>query len=159
MLPLGFILAPGFSFNHLWDNQEENFTDFNYGISLQKKLGKFGAALDYTLASRYRARNFWIEGNNRQNLNLSLELIDPRNYSFLMRFYYNNDLELENISFTGQVNLPFDLNFSSLLLFYNRDNKFQTVEVFIEKTFKKRIKIQGGYSLALKRFFIKFLTI
>jgi len=159
ILPLGFKLVPGFSFNHLWDNQEEDFTDFNYGISFQKEIGDFRGSLDYALASRYRSRNFWIEGNNRQNLNLSLEMNNQRSYSLLLRFYCNNDLELENISFTGQVNLPFDLNFSSFLLYYNQENKFQTLEVFIEKTFKKRIKIQGGYSLALKRFFIKFLTL
>ena len=159
LLPLGFKLVPSFGFNHLWDNQQENFTDFNYGISLQKEIGVFKASADYALASRYRARNFWIEGNNRQNLNFSLELNDPRNYTLLLRFYCNNDLELENISFSGQVNLPLELNFSSFLLYYNREHKFQTLEVFIEKTFKKRIKIQGGYSLALKRFFVKFLTL
>ncbi|UCH94814.1 MAG: hypothetical protein JSV88_31775, partial [Candidatus Aminicenantes bacterium] len=162
LMPLGFNLIPTFTFNHLWDkqdNQEQGFTDFNYSISLQKEIGKFTGSVDYALASRYRVDNFWIEGSSRQNLNLNLQLKDLKNYSFLLRFYYNNNLDLENISFTGQWNLPYDLRFSSFLLFYNREKKFQTLEVFIEKTFKKRIKIQGGYSLALKRFFIKFLTL
>lgn len=158
-LPLGFVLIPTFSFNHLWDNQEEGFTDFNYALSLQKEIGIFRGSVDYTLASRYRAENFWIEGSNRQNLNLNLQLNDLKNYSFLLRFYFNNNLDLENISFTGQWDLFYDLRFSSFLLYYTREKKFQTLEVFIEKTFKKRIKIQGGYSLALKRFFIKFLTL
>lgn len=158
-MPLGFVLIPTFSFNHLWDNLEENFTDFNYSLSLQKQIGNFTGSVDYTLASRYRAENFWIEGNNRQNLNLNLQLNDQEKYSVLMRFYFNNNLDLENISFTGQWDLFYDLRFSSFLLYYAREKKFQTLEVFIEKTFKKRIKIQGGYSLALKRFFIKFLTL
>jgi hypothetical protein len=158
-LPLGFVLIPMFSFNHLWDNREEDFTDFNYSLSLQKEIGIFTGSVDYTLASRYRAENFWIEGSNRQNLNLNLQLKNLKNYSFLLRFYFNNNLDLENISFTGQWDPFRDLRFSSFLLYYTREKKFQTLEVFLEKTFKKRIKIQGGYSLALKRFFIKFLTL
>ncbi|MCP5049480.1 MAG: hypothetical protein GY940_20080 [bacterium] len=159
-MPLGFKLVPKFALNHLWDNREENFTDFNTGIALQKEIGNFGTSIEYALTSRYRAENFWVEGNNRQNLHLNFFFKDNdrKNYSFLLRFYHNNDLALENISFTGQVNLPFDLNFSSFLLYYNNERKFQTLEIFIQKTFKRTLKIQGGYSLALKRFFIKFLT-
>jgi hypothetical protein len=125
---------------------------------LQKKIGKFSGALAYSLASRYRAKNFWIEGNSRQNMNLSFELKDKEDYSFLLRFYFNDNLALENISFSGKLNLPYGLTLSSFLLYYNKEQKFQTVEVFIEKIFKNKIRIQGGYSLALKRFFIKFLT-
>jgi hypothetical protein len=158
-MPLGFVLIPMFTFNQLWDNREEDFTDFNYSLSLQKEIGIFRGSVDYTLASRYRAENFWIEGSNRQNLNLNLQLHDLKNYSFLLRFYFNNNLDLENISFTGQWDLFYDLRFSSFLLYYTGEKKFQTMEVFLEKTFKKKIKIQGGYSLALKRFFIKFLTL
>ncbi|NIM16326.1 MAG: hypothetical protein GTO45_30380 [Candidatus Aminicenantes bacterium] len=158
-LPLGFALVPAFTFNHLWDNQEEDFTDFNYSLALQQEIGIFRGSIQYALASRYRARNFWIEGSNRQNLNLNLELFKEDKYSFLLRFYFNDNLALENISFTGQLDLPFDVRLSSFLLYYYRENRFQTLEVFIEKTLRKTIKIQGGYSLALKRFFIKFLTL
>lgn len=157
-MPLGFKLVPSFTFNHLWDNREENFTDFNYSLSLQKIIGNFRGSLEYALASRYRADNFWIEGSSRQNMNINFEFKNSADYSFLLRFYFNHQLALENTSFTGRLNLPFDLSFSSFLLYYNREDKFQTLEVFIEKSFKKKIKIQGGYSLALKRFFIKFLT-
>ncbi len=159
LMPLGFKLVPTFSFNHLWDNQAESFTDFNYGLSLQKEIGKFRGAVDYSLASRYRARNFWIEGSQRQNMNLNLQVSDPKSYSFLLRFYFNNELVLENSSFTGQLSLFHDWSLSSFVLYYNREKKFQTLEMFIEKIFKKSIKIQGGYSLALKRFFVKFLTL
>lgn len=157
-MPLGFELVPVFTFNHLWDNLRENFTDFNYSLSLQKKIGIFTGAFAYSLASRYRAKNFWIEGNSRQNMNLSFELKNEEDYSSLLRFYFNDKLALENISFTGKLNLPYGLTLSSFLLYYNEEKKFQTVEVFIEKIFKNKIRIQGGYSLALKRFFIKFLT-
>jgi hypothetical protein len=159
-MPFGFILIPTFALNHLWDNREESFTDFNYTLALRKDIGNFSGAVEYALASRYRAENFWVEGNNRQNLQFSLGFIDKHfhNYSFLLRFYHNNNLALENISFTGKMNLPYDFSFSSFLLYYNRERNFQTLEVFIEKSFKKKIRIQGGYSFALKRFFVKFLT-
>lgn len=157
-MPLGFELLPSFTFNHLWDDLQENFTDFNYSFALQKRVGKFKGSVAYSLASRYRAKNFWIEGSNRQYINLDFELKNEVDYSLLLRFYFNNSLALENISFTGKLNLPFDLSLSSFLLYYNTEEKFQTVEVFIEKVFKNKLRFQGGYSLALKRFFIKFLT-
>jgi hypothetical protein len=157
-MPLGFELLPSFTFNHLWDDLQENFTDFNYSFALQKKSGVFKGSVAYTLASRYRAKNFWIEGSNRQYINLDFELKNEVDYALLLRFYFNNSLALENISFTGKVNLPFDLSLSSFLLYYSMEEKFQTVEVFIEKVFKNKIRLQGGYSLALKRFFVKFLT-
>jgi hypothetical protein len=157
-LALGFELLPSFTFNHLWDDLQENFTDFNYSLALQKRVGNFRATAAYTLASRYRAKNFWIEGNSRRNINLDFEFKNEIDYSLLLRFYFNNSLVLENISFAGKVNLPFELSLSSFLLYYSLEKKFQTVEVFIEKVFKNKLRIQGGYSLALKRFFIKFLT-
>jgi hypothetical protein len=157
-MPLGFEILPSFTFNHLWDDLQENFTDFNYSLALQKRIGVFKGAVAYSLASRYRAKNFWIEGSNRQYINLDFELKNEADYSLLLRFYFNNSLALENISFTGKINLPFDLSLSSFLLYYSREEKFQTVEVFIEKVFKNKIRLQGGYSLALKRFFVKFLT-
>jgi len=158
-LPFRFKFVPTIILNHLWDNREENFTDFQYALGLRKEIGKFAASIEYALASRYRAKNFWIEGSGQQNVNLNLELKDELKYAFLLRFYCNDSLALENISLTGQVNLPYELKFSSFLLFYYRENRFQTVEVFIEKSFRSKLKIQGGYSLALKRFFLKFLTL
>ncbi len=160
LLPFGFKLVPNFTLNHLWDNREENFTDFNSSLALQKDIGNFGTSFEYALTSRYRAENFWVEGNNRQNLHLNFFFKDKehKNYSFLLRLYHNNDLALENVSLTGQLKLPYDFHFSSFMLYYNRERRFRTLEIFIQKNFKRTLKIQGGYSLALKRFFIKFLT-
>ena len=160
VLPWGLRLVPSFGLNHLWDNRQESFTDFNYVVALRKQSGDFSASIDYSVTSRYRAADFWVEGNNRQNLNLNFQLEDnlTNKYAFLLRFYYNNNLVMENISLTGKWSLPYDLSFSSFVLYYNQERKFQTIEIFLEKTFKKKIKLQGGYSLALKRFFIKFLT-
>lgn len=159
-LPLGFKLVPGFTFNHLWDSdkQKQTFSDFNYSLSLQKEIGPFLGSIDYNLASRYRARGFWLEGNNRRSMNVSLNYKHRDIHSILMRFYFNNAMALETISLTGQITLPWDLRFSSFVLYYYREDQFRTTEIFLEKTFRKRIKIQGGYSLALKRFFIKFIT-
>jgi hypothetical protein len=76
-----------------------------------------------------------------------------------LKFYFNDDLALENISLTNRVNFPFDITLSSFFLFYKQENKFQSIEIFIEKKIRNKIKIQGGYSLALKRFFLKFLVV
>ena len=159
LLPAGIKLAPSFTFNHIWDNREENFTDFNTQLSMEKDMGKFRCSLAYALISRYRAKNFWVEGNNTQNMNFNLELIDPQKYSFYLRFSYNNALNLENIMLSGKVNLPFDLVFSSFVFYYNEARKFQTVEIFIEKKILHNATLRGGYSLALKKIFIQVVSI
>lgn len=158
-LPLGFIIQPSLSVNHIWDDQEENFTDFNYLVKLKKRFGRLVCGLDYSLASRYRSRNFWVEGHNTPNLNLNFEWRSRQDSHILLRFFYNNQIELENISLSGQLKLPLGLHFSSFILYYKQSDRFQTVEIFLEKVFKHKIKIQGGYSLALKRFFVKFMLV
>jgi signal peptidase I len=157
-LPIGFTLQPSLSVNHIWDEGEEDFTDFNYLVSLKKRIGPLVCGLDYSLVSRYRSRSFWVEGYNTPNLNLNFQW-QQRETHLQLRFFYNNEIKLENISLSGQLKLPLGLKLSSFILYYRQSDRFQTVEVFLEKVFKHKIKIQGGYSLALKRFFIKFLLV
>jgi hypothetical protein len=158
-LPLGFVIQPSVTVNHIWDNRDDNFTDFNYLVALRRAFGPLALGVEYGVASRYRSRNFWVEGTNTPNLNLNLQLRSADAYDFQLRFFLNNVYALETISLNGQMKLPLGLRLSSFALFYYRDNRFQTVEVFLEKIFKNKVKIQGGYSLALKRFFIKFLLV
>lgn len=158
-MPLGFELVPTFTFNHLWDNRDENFTDFNYSLALRQRFGDFSGSFAYSLASRYRAGDFWVEGSSTQNMNFDFEYNHRDEYRLLTRFYFNDKLALENVSFTGNIKLPLNFRLSSFVLYYTVEEKFRTLEVFVERVFKNRVKIQGGYSLALKRFFIKFLTL
>lgn len=158
-LPLGLELAPTLSVNHLWDNLQDDFTDFNYSLSLRKKIGKFQLSAAYALASRYRANHFWVEGASTRNLNLELNWDNSPDFRCLGRLGFNNQLALENISITTNLGLPWKFRLSSFILFYKTENTFQTLEIFLERVIKNKIKIQGGYSLALKRFFIKFLTL
>lgn len=159
LLPFGIRLAPSFSFNHIWDDREEDFSDFNSQLSLEKEIGKFKWSLAYSLASRYRSKNFWVEGNNTQNLNMNLEFMNPKRYNFYLRFYYNNDLNLENINFSGKIDLPYNFVFSAFALYYHEGRKLQTLEIFIEKKIFHNAKLQGGYSLALKKFFVQVVSI
>ncbi len=159
LLPAGIKLVPSFTLNHIWDNQEENFSDFNSQFALEKEVGKFKCSLAYALASRYRSKNFWVEGSNMKNMNIDFGLIDPAKYSFSLRFYYNNALALENVIFSGRVNLPFNFVFSSFALYYHDVKRFQTLEIFLEKKILHNAKLQGGYSLALKKFFIQIVSI
>jgi len=158
VLPLDFHLIPSVHVNHIWDNMDVDQTEFRYMLSLKKETGKFIFSLDYSLNSRYRSGDLWVEGYNIENLTFSTEIIDLKKYSFNMRFYFNNDMDLENITFNGEIFFPWDIKFSSFLLYYVEQDKFQTVEVFIEKKFGNHFKIQGGYSLALKKFFVKLVS-
>ncbi len=155
-MPLGLELVPSFALNHLWDDGAENFTDFNYGLVLRKRMGRFTAAAAYSLASRYRADNFWLEGNSTRNMNLFLEY-NYKVHALKLRFYLDNDLKLENISLNGKIGLPFKFSISTFLLYYPEKDEFRTLDVFLEKVLKKKIRIQGGYSLNLKRFFVKMI--
>jgi len=159
LMPLGFKLVPSIMINHLWDDKDENFTDFNYQLALEKRIGHFAFSLAYALSSRYKADNFWVEGNNRQNVSAQFLLLNPGKYNFNLRLYCNNELALENMTFTSRINLIRGFSLSSFILYYNELSRFQTLEIFVEKQFLNSGKIQGGYSLALKKFFIRFVTI
>jgi hypothetical protein len=159
IFPLGFKIIPALTVNHVWDNLDVNQTEFNYLLSLKKEWWKLVFSLDYSLVSRYRSEGFWVEGYNVKNLKLDVEMKVSKKYDFRLRMFFNNDLTLENITFNGEIFLPWNIKFSSFLLYYVTEDKFQTVEVFIEKKFSNIFKLQCGYSRALKRFFIKFFTL
>jgi hypothetical protein len=158
-LPLGLVLYPTLNISHLWDNLDIDQTNFNYLLSLKRDFGSFGCSLDYSLVSRYRSENFWVEGYNVKNMNFSLEWRKVDRYSLGLRLYYNNQLALENVTLSGEVFFPWKIRFSSFFLYYVDPAKFQTVEVFVEKKFSNLFKLQCGYSLSQKRFFVKFFTL
>lgn len=159
LFPLGFKIVPTLTVNHVWDNLDIDQTEFNYLLSLKQEWWKFILSLDYSLVSRYRSEGFWVEGYNVKNLKFSMELKQSKSYNFALRMYLNDDLVLENITFNGEIFFPWNIKFSSFLLYYVNEEKFQTIEVFIEKKFSNIFKLQCGYSLALKKFFIKFFTL
>lgn len=159
ILPLNFVLVPSLSIHHLWDNLDVDQTEFNYFLSLKKFFWKISCSLDYSLVSRYRSGGFWVEGYNVKNMNVRVELKDVKKYSVGLRLYYNDELVLENMTFSSEIFFPLNIKFSAFLLYYMTENKFQTVEVFLEKKFSNIFKLQCGYSLALKKFFVKFFTL
>jgi hypothetical protein len=157
-LPLGFSLNPVFVINQIWDNQSENYTDFNPFISLRKKLGSFLFSIDYSAISHYESDGFWVEGYNTTNIKFNIDLKN-KNYDLNLKFLTGNDMKLESILFNGKIYFSKSIIFSSFLIYYYNEKKMQTTEIFIEKNFRNVFKIQGGYSLALKKFFIKVLTL
>jgi hypothetical protein len=159
LFPFGFSILPTLNVNHQWNNQDVDQTEFNTFLSLKKKIGRLELSLDYSLVSRYRSEGFWVEGYNVKSLNLSMNLKKESRYSLGLRLYYNNDLALENITFSGEIYFPANIKLSSFLLYYWNQDKFQSVEVFVEKKFSNIFKLQCGYSLALKKFFVKFFTL
>ncbi len=155
--PLGFILRPSFNLYQLWESSKRGKTNFNYMISFEKRYWKFNFGIDYNLSSSYFSDNFWIEGYNLKNMNLKLEFSDYDNYSIVSRFYFNNGYKLENISFNGLIKFPLNIKVSSYAIYNNLNKKIQTFEIFIEKNFRNKFGLQGGYSLLLKRFYIKII--
>lgn len=159
VLPLQLLFIPSVHVNHIWDNMDVDQTEFKYMLSLKKEVDKFAFSLDYSLNSRYRSGDLWVEGYNVRNLIFNTEFKDKNKFCFNMRFYFDNDMALENLTFSGEIFFPWDIKFSSFLLYYVEQDKFQTVEIFIEKKFGNHFKIQGGYSLALKKFFLKLVSL
>lgn len=159
LLPFGFEAVPSYTINQLWDDMGDNTTDFNLLMSVRRTLKYFTFSLDYSLISRYKPENFWVEGNNTHNLNVNFDLKREEYFDYQLGFIFDDKLNLQNIRLNGFVNLPFKFKFSSFVLYYAQEDRFQSVEIFLEKIFIKKIKLQGGYSLALKKFFIKFLIV
>jgi hypothetical protein len=159
VLPLGFRGIPSYTINQLWDDMGDNTTDFNFLMSIKRTLGVLSFSFDYSLLSRYKPDNFWVEGTNTRNLNVNLALQKEEYFDYQLGFIFDDKLNLQNIRLNGYVNLPWKFKFSSFVLYYTLEERFQSVEIFLEKSFLRKIKLQGGYSLALKKFFIKFLIV
>lgn len=159
LLPFGFELRPNLAANHIWEGLEEDVTDFQSHLAIVRKLGGFELALEYNLSSRFLSREFWVEGTNTRNLSVSGGFSRADEIDLRLRLIMDNDLKPETLTWNGRVKLPWDLRLSSFMIFYVRGNRFQTLEVFVEKMFKHKLRIQGGYSLALKKFFIKLLLV
>ncbi len=158
-LPLGFRILPVLSINQIWDNQIENYTDFNTAISLQKVFGQMKLSMDYSVVSHYETDAFWVEGYNTTNLKFNIDLIKDNKYNLGFKFLTGNDLKLESILFSGKMFFPAKITLSSFLIYYYKEKRLQSMEIFLEKNFRNVFKIQGGYSLALKKIFIKVLTL
>ena len=155
ILPFGISLYPGFYIYQLWKRDKEAKTNFNYFINFEKRAGIFSFLLNYSLYSSYRTENFWIQGSNLKNMNIRIGLQDSNIYNLFINFYFNNYYSLENISSKFEFNFLSNWRLFSYTTYYKKINKIQTFEIFIEKTFKNLLKIQGGYSLILKRFYLK----
>ena len=158
-LPFGLSILPILSINQIWDNQTENYTDLNTAVSLQREFGFLRLSMDYSVVSHYETDNFWVEGYNTTNLKFNIDLINDSKYNIGMKFLTSNELKLESILFTGKMFFPGKIMLSSFLIYYYKEKRLQTMEIFLEKNFRNVFKIQGGYSLALKKFFIKVLTL
>jgi len=159
LLPLGLTLRPSFTLNHIWDGLQEDMTDFRTELALVRRVGGLELAMEYGLASRFRSQGFWVEGTHTRNLSVTGEFRNRNGANLRLRMIMDNDLKPETMTWNGQIRLPWNLRLSSFVIYYIRGDRFQTVEVFIEKVFKHKLKIQGGYSLALRKFFIKLLLV
>ena len=158
-LPLGFVLRPGFAVNHIWDGLQDDMTDFQSELALTRRMGEVEFAVEYGLASRFLSRGFWVEGTHTRNLSVTGTYRTRRDVNLRLRMIMDNDLKPDTLTWNGQIRLPWDLRLSSFVIYYIRGERFQTVEVFLEKVVKRKLKIQGGYSFALKKFFFKLLLV
>ncbi|MBN1197368.1 MAG: hypothetical protein JXA62_08175 [Candidatus Aminicenantes bacterium] len=158
-LPLGLELRPSLAVNHIWDGLREDMTDFQTDLALGRRIGNVDLAAEYGLASRFRSRGFWVEGTHARNLSFSGTFQFHDHINLRLRMILDNDLKPETLTWNGRIGLPWNLQFSSFVIYYIRGDRFQSVELFVEKVFKHKLKIQGGYSLALRKFFIKLLLV
>ncbi|HDP95833.1 MAG TPA: hypothetical protein ENN40_10810 [Candidatus Aminicenantes bacterium] len=158
-LPLGFELRPSLAVHHIWDGLQEDMTDFQTDLVLGRRVGGVDLTAEYGLASRFRSRGFWVEGTHTRNLSFAGTFQLHKDTSLRLRMILDNDLKPETLTWNGRVRLPWNLQFSSFVIYYIRGERFQTLELFVEKVFKHKLKIQGGYSLALRKFFIKLLLV
>ena len=157
LLPFKFSLYPNFSVYQLWEKDRESKTNFNYFLNIEKRKGVFSLIINYGISSSYKTKAFWIEGNNLKNMNIRAGLKKMGEYDFYLNFYFDNNYSLENITSKLEVNFLRDWRLSSYSIYYNKTKKLTSFEIFLEKTIKNSFKIQGGYSLLLKRFFIKLI--
>ncbi len=158
-LPFDLKISPILAINQIWDNQMENYTNFNTAIVLRKRIRDLGFSINYGLISHYETDGFWVEGYSTTNVNFNIDYNKADKYDFALKFLTGNDLKLESILLTGKAFFPKKIILSTNLIYYYKERRMQTMEIFLEKNFRNVFKIQGGYSLALKKVFIKVLTL
>jgi len=158
-LPFGFKISPILAINQIWDNQMENYTNFNTAIVLRKYIKDLRFSINYGLISHYETDDFWVEGYSTTNVNFNIDYNKDGKYNFALKFLTGNELKLESILLTGKVFFSKKIILSTNLIYYYKEKRMQTMEIFIEKNFRNVFKVQGGYSLALKKVFIKVLTL
>ncbi len=157
-LPLGFSLYPNFMIYQNWERDRDSKTNFNYFFNVQKKAGIFNFTLNYSLSSSYKTDGFWTEGYNLSGINLRVGVKSEDSYNIYLNFFFNDSNTLENISSKLEIRFFTDWRIFSFSIYNNKNKELRTFEVFLEKIIKNSFKIQGGYSLLLKRFFVKLIT-
>jgi hypothetical protein len=155
--PLGLILRPSLDVYQVWDRGNEGRTSFTTLLALEKRLGSFGLALDYTLASRLSMSSFWVEGYHLNALTLRVDWTNPGHGSVTGRLFYNNRFALESIGIQGHLDLPFRSRLSGTLIYEALQRRLLSLDLFLERELMRVFRLRGGYSWALKRFFVDLM--
>ncbi len=157
-LPLGFEFSPNFSVNQVWERGKTSWSEFNYFLDLQKKIWVFVFGGDFTLSSRYKTGGFWVEGYNNFYLKGKIGINSGRT-SFFVYFYYNKEFFLERATTSGEIYLPLNFRVRLFSVYNNYTGEISTLEAYLEKDIRHAIRLQLGYSLALKKYFFRVIPL
>lgn len=155
--PLGLVLRPRLDLYQVWDQGNESRTSFTTLLALERKLGSWKLALDYTLSSRLSLRSFWVEGHHLNALTLRFEWLGLSGSGLTGRFFFDNRFALENISLQGNLSLPLRARLTGTMIYEVQQRRLLTLDLYLERDLMKVFKLRGGYSLALKRFFVDLM--
>ncbi len=157
-LPLGFSFIPSLDINQTWESGKISWTEFNYFLSLQRQMWKFTFSLELNGNSRYKLQNFWIEGTNNLFMNWRI-MWRTSGSSASAVFYFDREMNLERVNLRGDLPLVCNTRLRFFSLYNHRLGKITIFEGYIEKNFRGAIKVQVGYSLSHKKYFVRVIPL
>ncbi len=157
LLPWRIVLRPKLDLYHIWDQGRNSKTSFNTFLSLERKAGVFSFAAEYSMASRLTLFGFWVEGQHLNRLGLRMDIQKAGLGGGSCRFSFDNSFKLESVSCTGNLALPWRVRLNGMLIYSTERQRLLSLDIYLERDLLNTFKLRGGYSLALKRFFIDFM--
>ncbi len=157
-LPLGLIFLPTLDINQTWERGKTSWTEFNYFLSFQKEMGNFILALEINGNSRYKLQQLWVEGTSNVFINGRVRWRTAHSSASAV-FYFDRSMSLERINIRGDISLFWELSFRFFSLYNQRLRKITIFEGYIEKNLRGAIKVQLGYSLSHKKYFVRVIPL
>ncbi len=150
----GIKVSPSFFVNQIWERRRTSWTEFTTGVSLKRKFSYLLVSFDATLLSRLKTDSFLVEGYNRTYFRAFMNF-NWRNLELSTRLYWKGDFFLESAMVGGDF--PFFVGFKAkfFAVYNNYLHRFTSAEFFLERIFRDRLKFQLGYSMTLKKFFMR----
>ncbi len=153
LLPAGVEFVPLLQAAYI-SGRRSDWMEINYTMRFSRQLGPFKFFFDFSQLSRLKAEGFFVEGNSARFWTAGLEFKgEPLFYE--AESYWKEGMGLEAFRMQGRIKMLYGA-VKFFLLYSGYLRKFTGFEAFFEKDLRGLV-LQAGYSMTLKRFFLRLV--